>query len=181
MTEERKFQFDKAYMQMAESMASLSYAERRKVGCIIVSPDGQLISQGFNGTPSGCDNCCENKIYEYEPDENCPYIGRGACNRPTCEGCEHRIESGYTLVTKPEVLHAETNAITKCAKWMASTENATLYVTLSPCLDCSKLIIQAGIKRVVFKEKYRDTTGIDLLKRIGIQVQQIDNDKLIEQ
>ena len=143
ISKERQIQLDKVYMEMAKTLSKLSYAERNKVGCIIVSPKGQIISQGFNGTPTGYDNCCE-------------YID----------------ESGK-LVTKHEVLHAESNAIAKCAKWLSSTEDATLYVTLSPCFECAKLIIQAGIKRVCYNELYRNTEGLDFLKKNGLQVDQI--------
>ena len=143
ISKERQIQLDKVYMEMAKTLSKLSYAERNKVGCIIVSPKGQIISQGFNGTPTGYDNCCE-------------YID----------------ESGK-LVTMHEVLHAESNAIAKCAKWLSSTEDATLYVTLSPCFECAKLIIQAGIKRVCYNELYRNTEGLDFLKKNGLQVDQI--------
>ena len=142
----KQLRYDNAYMEMAEAFSKLSYAERHKVGCVIVSPKGQIISQGYNGTPSGRDNSCE---YTNEYGE---------------------------LVTKPEVLHAETNAISKCAKWQASTDGATLYVTLSPCINCAKLIIQAGIKRVVYKEVYHNTEGLDLLKDVGIKVDKLDEE-----
>lgn len=135
---------DRVYMKMAEALSELSYAKRSKVGCVIVSMDGQIVSQGYNGTPTGFDNVCE--ITD---------------------------EHTHDLVTKPEVLHAESNAISKCAKWGGSTNYATLYVTMSPCYECAKLIIQAGIKRVVYKEQYRDDTGIRLLERAGITVSKI--------
>ena len=140
MTEQRKQQYDKVYMNMAKELASLSYALRSKVGCIIVSKEGQIISQGYNGTPSGRDNCCEYTDMDGE------------------------------FVSKREVLHAESNAIIKCARWAASTNGATLYVTLSPCFDCAKMIVQAGIERVVYHEEYRNTEGLDLLKECGVQV-----------
>lgn len=130
---------DCRYLRMARIWAENSYCTRRRVGAIIVS-GSMIISDGFNGTPSGFENVCE--------DDN------GA--------------------TKPYVLHAEANAITKVARSNNSSEGATLYVTASPCLECSKLIIQAGIKRVVFNEIYRITDGIDLLKRAGIQVDYIE-------
>lgn len=138
----REYRLDKAYMDMAEALSQLSYAERAKVGCIIVNKGGQIVSQGYNGTPSGFDNECE--------DGN---------------------------VTKKEVLHAESNAIAKCAKWGGSTDGATLYVTMSPCYECAKLIIQAGISRVVYKEKYRDGDGLILLEDAGIEVWQIGQHK----
>ena len=131
--------FDHSYLQMAEVWAQNSYSKRRKVGALLVK-DRMIISDGYNGTPSGFENVCE--------DEN--------------------------GVTKPYVLHAEANAITKVAKSGNSSSDATLYVTASPCLECSKLIIQAGIKRVVYRDEYRLTDGIDLLRRAGIQVEKVD-------
>jgi dCMP deaminase len=139
----RRHEYDIAYMKMAMAMGSLSYAERKKVGAIIVSENDQVISQGFNGTPKGFDNCCE-KV----------------------------LEDG-TLETLPEVLHAESNAIAKCAKFCTSAKNGTLYVTLSPCINCAKLIIQAEIKKVVYLEDYRDNTGLDLLRKCGVEVEKL--------
>ena len=124
---------------MACIWARNSYCKRRQVGALLVK-DKMIISDGYNGTPSGFENICE--------DEN--------------------------GVTKPYVLHAEANAITKVAKSGNSSEGATLYVTASPCLECSKLIIQSGIKRVVYKDEYRLTDGIDLLKKAGIEVEKVD-------
>jgi len=143
-TLERQYDYDVVYIKMAELLATLSYAKRNKVGALIVSTDEQIISQGYNGTPTGFDNCCEI--------EN---------------------EDG-TLTTVPETLHAESNAITKCAKNMASTKGSTIYVTLSPCFDCAKLIIQAGISRVVFKDLYRNIQGLLLLEKCGVKVEQIN-------
>ena len=139
----RQEEKDRAYMAMADDFGQLSHAVRAKVGCVIVSDKGQIISQGYNGTPSGRDNSCE-------------YVG----------------EDGE-LHTKAEVLHAESNAITKCAKWGSTTDGATLYVTLSPCMECSKLIIQSGIRRVVYKNLYRNGDGLDLLSDLGIKVDKI--------
>ena len=130
---------DQRYLKMAEIWAQNSYCKRRQVGALIVK-EKMIISDGYNGTPSGFENICE--------DEN---------NR-----------------TKPYVLHAEANAITKVAKSNNSSDGATLYVTSSPCLECSKLIIQAGIKRVVFTENYRLEDGINLLKRANIEVEQVE-------
>ncbi|MCR5003878.1 MAG: dCMP deaminase family protein [Bacteroidales bacterium] len=131
--------FDERYIEMASVWAKNSYCKRRQVGALIVK-NKMIISDGYNGTPSGFENQCE--------DEN--------------------------GVTKPYVLHAEANAITKVAKSGNSSEGATLFVTASPCLECSKLIIQAGIKRVVYRDEYRLTDGIDLLKRAGIEVEKVD-------
>ena len=131
--------FDDKYLEMARVWASNSYCKRRQVGALIVT-DRMIISDGYNGTPSGFENICED-------------------------------ESG---ATKPYVLHAEANAITKVAKSGNSSQGATLYVTASPCLECAKLIIQAGIKRVVYRDEYRLTDGIDLLSRAGIEVEKVD-------
>ena len=161
MTEERKLQYDQTYMNMAIVLSGLSYAERSKVGCIIVSEDNQIISQGFNGMPKGFDNCCE--YYSVKDTNKC-----AMCSQEHCEGCEN-----YVLTTKKEVLHAETNAIAKCAKWCTSTENATIYVTLSPCIDCAKMIVQTEISRLVYYEEYRDLSGIKLLLKAGIKVQRL--------
>ena len=127
--------FDRRYIQMAGIWAQNSYCKRRQVGALIVK-DKMIISDGYNGTPSGFENICE--------DEN--------------------------GVTKVYVLHAEANAITKVAKSGNSSEGATLYVTASPCVECAKLIIQSGIKRVVYGEEYRIMDGVDLLKRAGVEV-----------
>lgn len=131
--------FDRSYLEMAEVWSRNSYCKRRKVGALIVK-DRMIISDGYNGTPSGFENICED-------------------------------ESG---ATKPYVLHAEANAISKVAKSGNSSEGATLYVTASPCMECSKLIIQAGIRRVVYRDQYRLTDGVDLLRRAGIDVEQIE-------
>lgn len=133
---------DKRYLRMASIWAENSYCTRRKVGALIVK-DKMIISDGYNGTPSGFENVCE-------------------------------LEDG---TTKPYVLHAEANAITKIARSGNNSEGATLYVTTSPCLECSKLIIQSGIKRVVYSEKYRLEDGIELLKRAGIEVEYVDISK----
>ena len=136
---DKQFALDKRYLRMATIWAENSYCRRRQVGAIIVK-DKMIISDGFNGTPSGFENVCE--------DEN--------------------------DTTKPYVLHAEANAITKVARSSNSSDGATLYVTTPPCIECSKLIIQAGIKRVVFNELYRMHDGINLLKRAGVECVQID-------
>lgn len=134
--------FDKSYMEMAFVWAKNSYCERRKVGALIVK-NRMIISDGYNGTPAGFENVCE--------EEN--------------------------NTTKPYVLHAEANAITKVAKSNNSSEGATLYVTDSPCMECSKLIIQSGIKRVVYTREYRITDGLDLLKRAGIELVRLAQEK----
>ncbi len=136
--EEKQRQLDSRYMRMARIWAENSYCIRRQVGALIVK-DKMIISDGYNGTPSGFENVCED-------------------------------EQG---LTKPYVLHAEANAITKVAKSANNCEGATLYITASPCIECSKLIIQAGIKRVVYSDDYRKSDGLDLLRRVGIEITQI--------
>ena len=138
---------DIAYVKMAEIWSQLSKAKRKKVGCIIVK-NGMIISDGYNGTPKGFDNNCEMQDPRF------------------CWAQE---------ITKPEVLHAESNAITKLAKSTQSSINSTLYSTASPCLDCSKLIIQSGISRVFFKEIYKNLDGVNLLLDADIQVDTLDH------
>ena len=135
ISKEKQQQFDLRYIQMARVWAKNSYCKRRQVGALLVK-DRMIISDGYNGTPSGFENICE--------DEN--------------------------KKTKPYVLHAEANAITKVAKSNNSSDGATLYVTTSPCMECSKLIIQSGIKRVVFNDKYRIEEGLRLLERAKIEI-----------
>ena len=139
MDKEKQRKFDQRYLQMARVWAQNSYCQRRQVGALVVK-QGMIISDGYNGTPSGFENVCED-------------------------------ESG---VTKPYVLHAEANAITKLARSSNNSDGATIYITASPCIECSKLIIQAGIKRVVYGEQYRLTDGIDLLKRAGIELEYLN-------
>jgi len=132
--------YDKAYLRIAREWGQLSYCKRKQVGAIIVR-DRMIISDGYNGTPSGFENCCEDS-----------------------EG-----------LTNWYVLHAEANAILKVARSTQSCEGATLYITLSPCRECSKLIHQSGIKRVVYQKGYRDTSGIDFLAKAGVVVDQIED------
>ena len=144
MTEkdDKQLLLDLRYLRMARIWAENSYCERRKVGDLVVK-DKMIISDGYNGTPSGFENVCE--------DEN--------------------------NITKPYVLHAEANAITKLARSSNNSDGSTLYVTASPCIECSKLIIQAGIKRVVYGEKYRLEDGINLLKKANVEVVYINPDE----
>tara|TARA_B110000046_G_scaffold97129_1_gene104849 strand:- start:1036 stop:1473 length:438 start_codon:yes stop_codon:yes gene_type:complete len=135
----KQFKFDKAYLRLAASWSRLSQCTRKQVGAIIVK-DEIIISDGFNGTPAGFDNCCENE-----------------------EGLTHWY-----------VLHAEANAILKVAKSTNNCKGATLYLTHSPCRDCSKLVLQSGISRVVFREAYKDPSGINFLKNAGVDIIQID-------
>ena len=136
---EKQENLDRRYLQMATIWASNSYCERRKVGALIVK-EKMIISDGYNGTPAGFENICED-------------------------------EDG---ITKPYVLHAEANAITKVAKSNNSSQDSTLYVTSSPCMECAKLIIQSGIRRVVYCNEYRKREGLDLLERAGIEVNFLD-------
>lgn len=152
---------DKAYLDMAETWASLSKARRKKVGCLIVK-DGAIISDGYNGTPSGFDNNCEDVF---------PSTG----GRILVDDEGIMVKGTFDLQTKPEVLHAESNAITKLAKSTQSSIGSTMYITISPCIDCAKLIIQSGIKRVVFGNIYKnDLTGIKLLKKAKIKVEKYE-------
>lgn len=144
MENEKQQILDERYIRMARIWGENSYCKRRQVGALLVK-EKMIISDGFNGTPAGFENICE--------DEN----GR----------------------TKPYVLHAEANAITKVARSNNSSEGATLYVTCSPCIECAKLIIQAGIRRVVFSELYHNTDGIDLLRRTGIEIVHINENNNI--
>jgi len=135
MTLEKQLKYDKAYLKMALEWGKLSHCKRKQVGALIVK-DRMIISDGFNGTPTGFENCCENE-----------------------EGA-----------TKWEVLHAEANAILKVASSTQSAKDATLYITLSPCRECSKLIHQAGIKRVVYANAYKDPSGLNFLEKAGIEL-----------
>lgn len=137
----KQTKLDLRYLRMASIWAENSYCKRRQVGALVVK-DKMIISDGYNGTPSGFENICE------END-----------------------------ITKPYVLHAEANAITKLARSSNNSDGSTLYVTASPCIECAKLIIQAGIKRVVYAEKYRLNDGIQLMERAGIKVEFLDIDK----
>ncbi len=137
---EKQRKYDITYLRMAKEWSKLSYCQRKQVGALIVK-DGMIISDGFNGTPSGFENVCED---------------------------EHNKTKWY-------VLHAEANAITKMARSTQSSDGATLYVTVSPCRECSKLIFQSGIKRVVFNERYSDDSGLKFLQKAGVEILQIED------
>ena len=139
MTQTKQHQYDVAYLRMAVEWSKLSYGDRRQVGALIVK-DKMIISDGYNGTPTGFENICED-------------------------------DDGYT---KWYVLHAEANAISKVASSTQSCVGATLYITLSPCRECSKLIHQAGIKRLVYHEQYKDGSGLNFLQKAGVEITQID-------
>ncbi|MBM3185375.1 MAG: dCMP deaminase family protein [Bacteroidetes bacterium] len=138
--QEKQFRYDKAYLRLAKSWSVLSHCKRKQVGAIIVK-DSIIISDGYNGTPAGFDNCCENEQGE----------------------------------THWYVLHAEANAILKVARSTNNCKGATLYLTHSPCKDCSKLVLQSGITRLVYQEAYKDTSGIDFLTSAGLEVLKIEN------
>ena len=142
--EQKQRELDRRYLRMAHIWAENSYCKRRQVGALIIK-DKMIISDGYNGTPVGFENICE--------DEN--------------------------NVTKPYVLHAEANAITKIARSNNNSQGATLYVTAAPCIECAKLIIQAGIRRVVYAEQYRLTEGLELLERAEIEIVYIGKEELI--
>ena len=140
------------FMNTARTFASMSHCTRKKVGSIAVK-DGNIVAIGWNGTPAGFDNCCE---FQQKTDNP---------------------EIPYILVSKPEVLHAESNVITKLAKSTISSAGAIIFITLSPCIECAKLIIQSGITEVYFEDKYKDITGIKLLLQSGIRVYQLNDTK----
>ncbi len=140
--DKKQLKYDTAYLKMALEWAKLSHCQRKKVGALIVK-DRMIISDGYNGTPSGFDNCCEDENYD----------------------------------TKWMVLHAEANAILKVAASTQSTKGATLYITLSPCKDCSKLIHQSGITRVVYAKEYKDTTGLEFLEKAGVELLKLEIDE----
>ena len=163
-----KIPIELVYMQTAYQFSKLSYAERRKVGCVIVK-DHQVISFGYNGMPHGFNNVCEEAdVRHYEsPDHALDLMEQGyECDSGTC----HK----HNAITKPEVLHAESNAIMKVAKSTMSCEGAELYTTTCPCFGCAKLIIQAGISKVYYTEDYRDMSGVELLQQAGIIVEQVN-------
>lgn len=141
-----KTKFIEAYMDVAERFAQLSSATRLQVGAIVVKDD-RIISIGYNGMPSGWDNCCEEEVIT-----------------------EYESYTDSVLVTKPEVIHAESNAISKLARGTESGYGATMFITHAPCIDCAKLIYQSGIATVYYKNEYRSTQGINFLNKSGIEV-----------
>jgi len=140
MSDSKQLRYDRAYLRLADSWAKLSYCKRKQVGAIIVK-DAIIISDGYNGTPAGFDNCCENEDGE----------------------------------THWYVLHAEATAILKVARSTNNCKDATLYLTHSPCKDCSKLVLQSGIKRLVYQHAYKDDSGLIFLREAGLEIQQIEN------
>jgi dCMP deaminase len=147
-----------AYMKTAETFAELSHARRLHVGAIVVKDD-RIISIGYNGMPAGWDNDCEYEVEEFQ----------------TEYGVGSKLVKTGELKTRPEVLHAETNAIAKLAKSNESGMGATMFITHAPCLDCAKLIYQSGISSVLYRDTYRDTSGITFLEKSGVKVEQRNN------
>lgn len=167
-----KQKFIDMYMDWADRTAQLSYAKRRQVGAVIVKDDS-VISYGYNGMPAGWDNDCEDKVWDsgaggwLDPDEfdaKYPYEGWH-------EGAQRNVR--YGLKTKPEVLHAESNAIAKLARSSQSGRNADIFVTTAPCIDCAKLIYQSGISSVYYRDSYRNMDGVEFLEKSGVSVKQV--------
>jgi dCMP deaminase len=144
-------------MKAAEVYSQLSSARRLQVGCVVVK-DNTIIGIGYNGMPSGWDNDCEKRSYT-NIDSKWQYLDEDG--------------STYSLVTRPEVLHAESNALAKVARSTNSSEGASVFVTHAPCLDCAKMMYQAGVNSVYYRSSYRDTSGVDFLKECNIEVKQI--------
>lgn len=149
----KKYRYDKLYMDIAVRVSEMSHAVRAQVGAVIVKDD-RIVSMGWNGMPSGWDNVCE------EPSDDILFQG-------------HYYEDPRPHTTRKEVLHAESNAIAKLAKSNESGLGATMYCTISPCMDCAKIIYQAGIKKVIYKDEYRNTDGIQFLRECAVFVQQL--------
>lgn len=146
-----KAKFISAHMKVAETYADLSYAKRLKVGAIVVK-DNRVISIGYNGTPAGWNNECEDIVYDVFSDDT----------------------AHYTTKTKPEVIHAEANAIAKLARSNESGDSADMFVTHAPCIDCAKLIFGSGIKNVFYRHTYRDDSGVKFLERCGVYITKVD-------
>lgn len=176
MTNAKQEQFDRQYLRMAFIWSENSYAIRRKVGCIIVK-DNRIISDGYNGTPSGFPNVCE---YGIQTESLVSSLGATNTTKDR-EYMKKLMYEGYKLVTYPYVLHAEANAITKLARGGGiGSDGATIYITDSPCIECAKMIIQAGIRRVVYAREYRITDSLDLLRNAGIEIIHIAENDLKE-
>jgi dCMP deaminase len=161
----KQSKLDQVFLNIAKEIATLSHCTRSKVGAVIVK-DGNIISFGYNGMPKSMDNCCEDKMY----------MARDASGWIDIDTIEETWPfkdhlGQYRLITKSEVIHAESNAILKAAKNGTPVNDATLYLTMSPCIDCSKLILQSGIKRVVYLNDYHDQKGVSFLKQF-IEVKQ---------
>jgi len=153
-----KAKLKQAYMKTAETFAELSHARRLHVGAIVVKDD-RIISIGYNGMPAGWDNDCEYEVEEFQ----------------TEYGVGSKLVKTGELKTRPEVLHAETNAIAKLAKSNESGLGATMFITQAPCLDCAKLIYQSGIGSVLYRDAYRDTSGVTFLEKSGVTVEKLND------
>ena len=168
----KKQRYDNLYMDLATRIADMSHARRLHVGAVIIK-DSNIISFGWNGMPAGWDNDCEDKVWDKgaggwldpeEFNETYPYEGWH-------EGAHQMVR--YGLKTKPEVLHAEQNALTKLARSTESGLGATMFITHAPCLDCAKLVYQSGINSVYYRNSYRDTSGLEFLEKAGVKVEKI--------
>ena len=169
-----KAKFQILYNTLAHEVAKMSHARRLQVGAVIVKND-RVISMGYNGMPAGWDNDCEDKVWDKgaggwlspeEIDDKYPYEGWH-------EGAQRNVR--YGLKTKSEVLHAESNAIAKLAKSNDSGDGADIFITHAPCIECAKLIYQSGISRVYYGENYRDDSGIEFLKKSGVEIEKLDS------
>jgi len=169
MLSTKQDRYNQLYIDLAHRISEMSYARRLKVGAVIVKDD-RIISFGWNGTPSGRDNNCETmELMPVNSNANLtdyPFMGTFWIDG-------HSVERRYRLVTKPEVLHAESNALMKLAKSTDSGQGADLFMTHSPCMDCAKMIYQAGIRRVYFANHYRSDTGTEFLRSSGVEVTKI--------
>jgi dCMP deaminase len=154
--------FANAHMKVAEVYSQLSSARRLHVGCVVVK-DNTIIGIGYNGMPSGWDNNCEDKVYANE----------WSIDNVEWEYQEEDSEHPYNLKTKPEVLHAETNALAKIARSTNSSDGASMFITHAPCLDCAKLVYQSGIKSVYYRNSYKNTDGLDFLNKCNVEVTMI--------
>jgi len=170
-----KSKYIDAYMQTAQIFANCSTAVRLKVGAIVVKDD-RILSIGYNGTPSGWDNTCEDEqwcsgggwLSSEEIEEGWPHEG----TYTDIDGNE--MQGRYRLKTKPEVLHAEMNALMKLAKSTESGDQATMFITHAPCMDCAKGIYQAGIKSIYYRTSYRDASGVEFLEKCGVKIEKIE-------
>lgn len=182
-SKERQHEFDVAYMNMAIAMSNLSYAIKKQVGCIVVSKDDQVISQGFNGMPIGMPNICE-EIYNINTGEHTTLETAESYHDKKKQeeilvqyrNINKGMMPGFRLITKDITLHAESNAITKLAKYNSSAKGGTVYVTLSPCIHCAKLLVQSEVSRVVYLNNYKSDAGIKLLEVCGIIVDKLNMD-----
>ena len=181
--------YDSVMMQVAELWASQSHCKRKQVGAVIAK-DGRILSNGYNGTISGTDNNCEEKIIELpccrkkinaneirkSPKSDNVYKYKHSCNgKNKTITCSDEYLDNITPTTNEFTLHAEQNAIMFCAREGIPTKDTTIYITHSPCKNCAKLIAQCGITRVVYKHKYKDTSGLDFLSKIGIDITELNN------